>query len=98
MDFELRFEKFLRWYLTYVYLIRYNTYKFLKYGWTMKTTLNIPRELIEEAVQLSGVRTKTEAVTLALKELIRQQKIERLIEQAGSLEFSDDWEDARHGR
>ena len=64
----------------------------------MKTTLNIPRELLEEAVQLSGVRTKTEAVTLALQELIRQQKIERLIEQAGSLEFSDDWEDARHGR
>jgi Arc/MetJ family transcription regulator len=64
----------------------------------MKTTLNIPRELLEEAVKLAGVRTKTEAVTLALKELIRQQKIERLIEQTGSLEFSDDWEDSRHGR
>ena len=84
--------------LTAVYHLQYYTYKFLQYGWIMKTTLNIPRELLEEAVQLSGVRTKTEAVTLALKKLIRQQKIERLIEQAGSLEFSDDWEDARHGR
>jgi len=64
----------------------------------MKTTLNIPRELLEEAVKLAGVRTKTEAVTLALKELIRRQKIERLIQQTGSLEFSDDWEESRHGR
>jgi Arc/MetJ family transcription regulator len=64
----------------------------------MKTTLNIPRELLEEAVKLAGVRTKTEAVMLALKELIRRQKIERLIEQTGSLEFSDDWEESRHGR
>ena len=64
----------------------------------MKTTLNIPRELLEEAVRLAGVRTKTEAVMLALKELIRRQKIERLIEQAGSVEFSDDWEESRHGR
>ena len=84
--------------LTAVYYLLYYTYKYYQIGWIMKTTLNIPRELLEEAVQLSGVRTKTEAVTLALKELIRQQKIERLIEQAGSLEFSDDWEDARHGR
>ena len=64
----------------------------------MKTTLNIPKELLEEAVRLARVRTKTEAVTLALRELIRRQKIERLIEQSGSLEFSDDWEESRHGR
>ncbi len=64
----------------------------------MKTTLNIPEKLLEEAVYLSGVRTKTEAVTLALKQFIRRQKIERLIKQTGALESSNDWEDARHGR
>ena len=64
----------------------------------MKTTLNIPKELLEEAVRLAGVRTKTEAVTLALKELIRRKKVERLIEQTGSLEFSDDWLESRHAR
>ena len=64
----------------------------------MKTTLNIPQKLLEEAVYLSGVRTKTEAVTLALKQFIRRHKIERLIKQTGALEFSNDWEDARHGR
>ena len=64
----------------------------------MKTTLNIPRELLEEAVRLAGVRTKTQAVTRALEDFIRRQKIERLISETGSLEFSDEWEEARHAR
>jgi Arc/MetJ family transcription regulator len=64
----------------------------------MKTTLNIPQGLLDKAVELAGVRTKTEAVTLALKELIRRQKIEHLIKKTGTLEFSDDWEKARHER
>ena len=64
----------------------------------MKTTLNIPEKLLEEAVQLAGVQTKTEAVIRALAEFVRRQKVERLISETGSLEFSDDWENARHAR
>ena len=64
----------------------------------MKTTLDISEELIKEAVRLSGSRTKTEAVTMALKEMVRKQKIEKIIGQAGTLDFSQDWEEARHGR
>ncbi len=64
----------------------------------MKTTLNISEELLDEAVKLTGVRTKTEAVTRALKDLVRRQKVERLIRQTGKLQFSDDWEKARHER
>ncbi len=64
----------------------------------MKTTLNIPRHLLEEAVRLAEARTKTQAVIRALREFIRRQKVERLINETGSLQFSDDWENARHGR
>jgi Arc/MetJ family transcription regulator len=64
----------------------------------MKTTLNIPENLLKEAVRLAGTRTKTAAVTRALEEFVRRQKIERMIKQTGSLEFSDDWDNARHGR
>ena len=64
----------------------------------MKTTLNIPDELIKEAMAASKSRTKTEAVITGLRELIRQNKIERVLASAGKLEFSDDWEKARHGR
>jgi Arc/MetJ family transcription regulator len=64
----------------------------------MKTTLNISKELLEEAIRLSGVRTKTEVVNKALENLIRKQKIERIIQRSGKVEFLSDWEEARHGR
>jgi Arc/MetJ family transcription regulator len=64
----------------------------------MKTTLNISKELLEKAIQVTGARTKTEAVNLALETLIREQKIDRLIKEAGNLEFDDSWVEARHGR
>lgn len=64
----------------------------------MKTTLNISEELLEEAVRVTGSRTKTEAIHKALIELIRKQKIEDIIGQAGKLDFNDDWEKARHAR
>lgn len=64
----------------------------------MKTTLDIPDELIKEAMTVSKSRTKTEAVITGLRELIRQKKIERVLSSAGKLEFSDKWEGARHVR
>ena len=64
----------------------------------MKTTLNISEELLEKAIKLTGVRTKTEVVSRALEILIREQKIDRLIKEAGKLDFNDSWEESRHGR
>lgn len=45
----------------------------------MKTTLDIQDSLLKEAIRLSGARTKTEAVRLALEELIRQKRLEEII-------------------
>ena len=64
----------------------------------MKTTLDIPDELMKEAMSASKSRTKKEAVITGLKELIRQKKIERVISSTGKLEFSAEWEKARHER
>ncbi len=64
----------------------------------MKTTLDIPEDLLKEAMTVSKSRTKTEAVVTGLKELIRQRKIDRIISSTGKLEFSGEWEKARHGR
>lgn len=64
----------------------------------MKTTLNIPEDLLEEAMELTGAHTKTEAIRLALEGLIRQRRIEKIILQAGTLKFSNEWEKARHER
>jgi Arc/MetJ family transcription regulator len=64
----------------------------------MKTTLNIPDELIKEAMTTSKSKTKTDAVIAGLRELIRRKKIERVLSSAGKLEFSDRWYKARHER
>ncbi len=64
----------------------------------MKTTLNIPDDLIREAIAISQSKTKTDAVIAGLKELIRQKKIKRVLSSAGTMEFSEHWGKARHGR
>ena len=50
----------------------------------MKTTIDIPDSLISDAMKLSGVRTKREAVVLALREYNRQQRMATLVRHAGT--------------
>lgn len=64
----------------------------------MKTTLNIPKELIDEAMKISNKNTKTETIITSLKEYIRQRRLDQIISEAGKLDFSDDWERVRHER
>ena len=64
----------------------------------MKTTLNIPEDLIKTAMSLSSYRTKTETVIVALREYIRLKKTEKVLEQEGKLQFEVTWEKARHAR
>jgi CRISPR/Cas system-associated protein Csx1 len=64
----------------------------------MKTTLNIPEEIIKTAMSFSKFRTKTETVVVALKEYIRLKKIEKILEHEGKLQFENTWEKTRHAR
>ncbi len=50
----------------------------------MRTTMNIPRELLEEARRVSGAETQTMAVVMGLQELIRKKRMEQLIKLRGS--------------
>lgn len=58
----------------------------------MATNLAIAPELLEEAVRLSGERTKTAAVTVALKEFIARRDQARLIELFGSLDWDPEFD------
>jgi Arc/MetJ family transcription regulator len=40
----------------------------------MKTTLDLPDELMQEAMQLTDIKIKTEVIVLALQELIKKTK------------------------
>lgn len=53
----------------------------------MATNLAISPDLLERAVELSGKKTKTAAVTLALREFIARREQQRLLELFGSLDW-----------
>jgi len=64
----------------------------------MKTTLNIPDGLLEQAMTVANSKTKTDAVIAALNELIRQKKIERVLSGVGKVKINDNWDKLRHER
>jgi hypothetical protein len=53
----------------------------------MATNLSIDPKLIEEALELSGERSKKAAVTRALEEFIARRRQKRLLELMGKLEW-----------
>jgi Arc/MetJ family transcription regulator len=59
----------------------------------MRATLNIPDELIAEAQKISGQKSKTKAVTTALREFIKNNKLDKLVALKGKLNLDYDWED-----
>jgi Arc/MetJ family transcription regulator len=67
----------------------------------MKTTLDLPEDLLREARELTSVKTKRGLVIRALEELVRRRRIERLFERAGRREFrldNADLDSLRHAR
>jgi Arc/MetJ family transcription regulator len=44
----------------------------------MRTTLDIPADLLEEARKLLGFKSKTDTVVLSLRELIRRRRVDEL--------------------
>ncbi len=56
----------------------------------MRTTLDIPGELIEEARRLLGFKSKTDTVVLSLRELVRRRRIDELKTLLGSVQLDVD--------
>ena len=56
----------------------------------MRTTLDLPGELLEEARSLLGFKSKTDTVTLALRELVRRRRIEQLKDLLGDVDLELD--------
>lgn len=61
----------------------------------MRTTLDIDAALIEEAVRLSGKRTKAAAVEAALEEYVRLRRKELLLELPGRVRLEENWWELR---
>ena len=61
----------------------------------MRTTLDIPEALIEEARRLLGFKSKTDTVILSLQELIRRRRVEELKSLMGSIHLELDLPSSR---
>jgi len=65
----------------------------------MATNLSLDPKLIEQAVKVSGERTKKAAVTRALEEFIARRKQKRLLDLMGKLEWDSAFDyKAEHSR
>jgi Arc/MetJ family transcription regulator len=58
----------------------------------MATNLSVDPDLIEEALKVSGERTKAAAVTKALQEFIARRKQKRVLDLAGKLEWDPEYD------
>ena len=53
----------------------------------MRTTLDLPEDLVEEAKAALGYKSKTDTIIFALKEVIRRDRIEELKDLIGKIDL-----------
>jgi Arc/MetJ family transcription regulator len=58
----------------------------------MRTNIELDEALVEEAMRVSGAKTKKEAVHLGLQELIRAKRRKDLLDLAGRIEFYEGYD------
>lgn len=61
----------------------------------MRTTLDLPAELVEEARTSVGFKSKTDTVIFALREVVRRQRTDELKALMGTIRFEFDPTDVR---
>ena len=61
----------------------------------MRTNIVIDNDLMDEALELTGLKTKRETVELGLKTLIRLRKQERIRQLKGNVRWEGDLEAMR---
>lgn len=64
----------------------------------MRTTIDINKELLDEALKLSKIRTKKEIINLSLKEYVRKIRLKNLKNRIGNYDLAIDVEDLEEGR
>lgn len=56
----------------------------------MRTTLDLPEELVEQARQAVGFKSKTDTVIFALREVVRRRRIDDLKDLMSRIRFEFD--------
>jgi Arc/MetJ family transcription regulator len=56
----------------------------------MRTTLDLPEELLHEAMKITHMRTKTNVIIHALQDLVQKNTIQKIKEYRGKLKLDID--------
>jgi len=64
----------------------------------MRTTLDIPEELISEAMELTRIQTKTDLIKAALQNLIQKERVKDLKKYFGKVNLELDLDVSRKRR
>jgi Arc/MetJ family transcription regulator len=64
----------------------------------MRTTLDIPENLMKEALKITKSKTKTELVKMALENIIRKNKIRSIKDFKGKIDLNIDLDALRKRR
>ena len=62
----------------------------------MATNLNIDPKLLEEALNISGLKTKKETVNQALREFILRRRQQEVISLFGTIDYDPDYDYKAH--
>lgn len=65
-------------------------------GIYMRTTLDLPESLIQEAMDLTRIKTKTEVIKTALQNLIQKEKVKDLKKYYGKIDLDIDLDTLRN--
>lgn len=58
----------------------------------MRTNVVLDDTLVQEAISLSGVKTKKDVISLALREFVMTRKRLNLLDLAGKIHFREDYD------
>ena len=61
----------------------------------MRTTLDLPEGLLDEARRVLGFKSKTDTIVLSLTELVRRRRLDELKALAGKIELELDLDASR---
>ncbi len=59
----------------------------------MRATFELPDELVEDLLQVSGEKKKTRAISIAIEDYIRRKRMEKLLSLSGKIEIDVGWEE-----
>jgi len=63
-----------------------------------RTVVNIEDDILEKAQKLTGIKKKVDIVNYALKRLVKQKEIEKILELKGKIEWTGNLEEMRKDR